>query len=44
MQGADEWFDKLYLENSPRMVRLASYLLDNRRIVEELADKAFWYC
>lgn len=41
MQGADEWFDKLYLENSSRMVKLAAYLLRDQRTAEELVDEAF---
>ncbi|NCB25337.1 MAG: sigma-70 family RNA polymerase sigma factor [Bacteroidia bacterium] len=41
MQNTDKWFDDLYLENSPRMVKLATYLLDNRQIAEELVDEAF---
>ena len=41
MKDEEEWFDKLYIENSPRMVKLATYLLRNRQIAEELVDEAF---
>lgn len=41
MKSADEWFDKLYIENSPRMVKLAAYLLRNRQVAEELVDESF---
>lgn len=36
MKDEDEWFDKLYIDNSPRMVKLATYLLRNRQIAENL--------
>lgn len=41
MQSPDDWFDQLYLENSPRMIRQAFYLLKNQQIAEELVNEAF---
>lgn len=42
MQNQDnDWFDKLYRDNYPRMVKQASYLLNDKRIAEELANEAF---
>ncbi|HBR08957.1 MAG TPA: hypothetical protein DD735_08720 [Clostridiales bacterium] len=41
MQNIDKWFDDLYLENAPRMVKMATYLLRDKRIAEELVDEAF---
>lgn len=41
MPNKDEWFDKLYKENVPRMIRLAAYLLNNKEIAQELVDEAF---
>lgn len=41
MQNTDEWFDKLYLDNSPRMVKMATYLLKDQSIAEELVNEAF---
>jgi RNA polymerase sigma-70 factor (ECF subfamily) len=41
MQSPVDWFDQLYLENSPRMIRQAFYLLKNQQIAEELVNEAF---
>jgi RNA polymerase sigma-70 factor (ECF subfamily) len=41
MPNSDKWFDKLYIENSPRMVKMATYLLGNQQIAEELVNEAF---
>jgi DNA-directed RNA polymerase specialized sigma24 family protein len=41
MPNQDEWFDKLYIQNSPRMIKLAAYLLRNQQIAEELVNEAF---
>jgi RNA polymerase sigma-70 factor (ECF subfamily) len=41
MQNTDKWFDDLYLENSPRMVKMGTYLLGDQNIAEELVDEAF---
>ena len=41
MPGQDEWFDALYRENFPRMMRQATYLLRNQQIAEELVSEAF---
>jgi RNA polymerase sigma-70 factor (ECF subfamily) len=40
MPNFDQWFDTLYMENAPRMVRLAAYLLGDRQIAEELVHEA----
>ncbi|MEA4955803.1 hypothetical protein SDC9_51424 [bioreactor metagenome] len=40
-QKENDWFDQLYRENSPRMVKQATYLLQNRQIAEELVNEAF---
>lgn len=37
----NEWFDRLYIENYPRMVKQATYLLKDQRIAEELVNEAF---
>ena len=41
MPGQDEWFDALYRDNFPRMMKQAAYLLRNQEIAEELANEAF---
>jgi RNA polymerase sigma-70 factor (ECF subfamily) len=41
MPRSDEWFDKLYLENSPRMIKQATYLLRNQQIAEDLVNESF---
>lgn len=41
MANQDEWFDKLYIENSPRLMKLAIRLLRNQHIAEELVNQAF---
>ncbi len=41
MPNQDQWFDKLYIENAPRMIRQATYLLRNQQIAEELVNEAF---
>ena len=41
MPNSDKWFDKLYIENSPRMVKMATYLLKNQQVAEDLVNEAF---
>ncbi|NLV23090.1 MAG: RNA polymerase sigma factor [Syntrophomonadaceae bacterium] len=41
MPYRDEWFDKLYLENTPQMFKKAYYLLRNEQIAKELVNQAF---
>lgn len=41
MPEENEWFDRLYLENSSRMVKQAAYLLKNQQIAEELVNETF---
>lgn len=36
-----DYFDALYRENHPRMVKLATYLLNNQQIAEDLVNEAF---
>lgn len=39
--GSNDWFDALYRENAPRMLKLATHLLGDQRIGEELVQEAF---
>lgn len=41
MPNFDKWFDKLYIENSSRMMKMATYMLRNQHIAEELVNEAF---
>lgn len=41
MPSKDEWFDALYKDNFPRMIKQATYLLKNQQIAEELVNEAF---
>lgn len=41
MPEENEWFDRLYLENSPRMVKQAAYLLKDQQVAEELVNETF---
>lgn len=41
MPNWDDWFDSLYRENAPRMVKQAMYLIRNKQIAEEIVNEAF---
>ncbi len=41
MSISHKWFDELYLENAPRMVKMAAYLLNDQHLAEDLVNEAF---